>query len=260
MDKLPSVVIIGAGKLATQLGKTLYQKGFPIMQVYSHTIVSAKLLGEKINASYTNELSQIISEAEVYIYAIKESAIESCIDKIPKNKGLHIHTAGSVSMSVFAEKTENYGVLYPLQTFSKERDVNFEKIPVFIEANSKQNELFLNDFAHSISNQVQYADSEQRKSLHLAAVFACNFVNHLYAIAEKLLADKGISFDNLLPLINETAAKIQDISPKDAQTGPAVRFDKNSIQKHLDTLNNMPYEQAIYKLLSENIFRYTQKK
>jgi predicted short-subunit dehydrogenase-like oxidoreductase (DUF2520 family) len=260
MDKFPSVVIIGAGKLATQLGKILHKKGFPILQVYSHTIVSAKLLGEKINVPYTNELSQIISEAEVYIYAVKDSAIEICIEKTPKNKGLHIHTAGSVPMSVFAKKKENYGVLYPLQTFSKERNIDFKKIPIFIEANSKQNELFLNDFAHFISNQVKYADSEQRKNLHLAAVFACNFVNHLYAIAEKLLAEKGIPFDNLLPLINETATKIQDISPKDAQTGPAVRFDKNSIQKHLDALNNMPNEQTIYKLLSENIFRYTHEK
>ena len=260
MKTLPSIVFIGAGKLATQLAKALYKKDFPILQVYSRTTASAKTLAQKLHTPFTNTLEEINLNADIYIYAVKDDALATIINENPAKKGLHIHTAGSLPMSIFNDKVENFGVVYPLQTFSKERDVVFEKIPIFIEGNTHENTIILQELFSKISSKTQLANSEQRKRLHLSAVFVCNFVNHLYTIAEKLLSEAGLPFENLLPLIEETASKLNELTPYEAQTGPAVRFDKNIIENHIDTLKTMPNEQTIYKLLSESIFRYTQQK
>ena len=249
------IVLIGAGNVATHLADTLFKKGFSIVQIYSRTEQSAKALSEQYAAPFITDIQQIERNADIYVYALKDDAIAVIAKQNPAKKGLHLHTAGSVPMTVFAGLCENYGVIYPLQSFSKNRPVNFEEIPVFIEANTSDNLDMLWTFAKQISKNVQETDSEKRKLLHLSAVFACNFVNHLCVIAEKISNDAQISFENLLPLIQETVAKLHALPPLNAQTGPAVRRDKLTMAKHIDLLKQMPQEQKIYKLISENIMR-----
>ena len=153
----------------------------------------------------------------------------------------------------------NFGVIYPLQTFSRKREVNFRDIPVFIEANSSANLEILRNIAGSISGIVSEADSEQRQLLHISAVFACNFVNHFYFIASELLKKNNVSFDVIKPLILETALKVQELQPIEAQTGPAVRFDKNIIDKHLSKLADAEEYRQLYELISKSIFEHHKK-
>ena len=171
------------------------------------------------------------------------------------NNGIWVHTAGSIPMNIFSSFTENYGVFYPLQTFSKTRDVDFSRIPVFIEGKNDEIVSSLKETAEKITSDVRDADSGQRKELHLAAVFACNFTNHMYAIAAKLIEDKGLAFDSIRPLIAETAAKIEEIEPYKAQTGPAIRYDEGVINKHLALLQNDTFKD-IYSLLSKSIHEF----
>lgn len=246
------IVLIGAGNLATRLGIALHEKGCSILQVYSRTEDSARALAEKVGASYTHLIDQIVNDADLYIFSVKDDALPGLLRKMHKNEALWVHTAGSMPMDIFSLHTDNFGVLYPLQTFSKQREVDFSAIPIYIEANQPHHLDHLKKLAARLSTQVIEATSEQRKSLHVAAVFACNFTNHMYAIAANLLEEKGLSFDQLIPLINETAAKVNTLHPKEAQTGPAVRFDKAVINRHIEMLENDNLKK-IYNLLSENI-------
>ncbi|HSM47070.1 MAG TPA: DUF2520 domain-containing protein, partial [Draconibacterium sp.] len=159
-------------------------------------------------------------------------------------------------LSAIEDFSENTGVFYPLQTFSKKREVDFDEIPVFIESNSMKNKETLLHIANSISKSVSEINSEKRKLLHISAVFACNFVNHFYTIAADILKSKDISFDVLKPLIRETALKVQELAPEKAQTGPAVRFDENIISAHLQALNNFDDYRQLYLSVSKSIFEH----
>jgi predicted short-subunit dehydrogenase-like oxidoreductase (DUF2520 family) len=172
---------------------------------------------------------------------------------------LIFHCSGSLPLSALNKYSENIGVFYPLQTFSKSRDVDFSEIPIFIESNSIKNEELLIKIASEISNSVSVLNSEKRKTLHISAVFACNFVNYFYSIAADILKSKDIPFDVLKPLILETAQKVQEIHPEKAQTGPAVRFDENIINTHLQELNNFSDYQQLYKSISKSIFEHYKK-
>ena len=254
------IVLVGAGNVATQLGKSLKEKGFHILQVYSYTIESAEKLGKILHSDYTSQINAINPNADIYIFSVKDSALSDLLKQIKINRGLCVHTAGSLPMSVFQTgNIQEYGVFYPLQTFSKTRDISFQKIPIFIEANNPKNEDLLCELASSISEKVIVLSSEKRKYLHLAAVFACNFTNHLYANASEILEQEGLSKEFLLPLIDETANKIHDLTPREAQTGPAVRYDKNVIDKHLDLLKDNPETRNLYEVLSESIYRKSEK-
>ncbi len=249
---MKKVIFIGAGNLATQLSKTLQEHGYEIVQIYSRSITNAKILGELLSCEYTDNLSQIKDAADLYIFSVKDTALQDCIRHIKPNNGLWVHTAGSIPITVFEPHIKRYGVLYPLQTFSKNKRVDFTNIPFFIEANSGRDLQLLTDIASNISQNVRTISSEQRKYIHLAAVFACNFTNHLYAISEKLLQEQGLPFDILLPLIQETADKVKGMSPVAAQTGPAVRYDENVMHKQLSLLKDERLKD-IYQLLSQNI-------
>ena len=168
------------------------------------------------------------------------------------NRGLWVHTAGSMDKEVFAPYTARYGVFYPMQTFSKERETDFDDIPIFVEANHTDDTERLQKLAGRLSTKVYEATSEQRKYLHLAAVFACNFSNHLYALCDRILSEHGLSFETMLPLIRETAAKVADMPPAQAQTGPAIRYDKNVIDKQMALLSD-PTMRQIYDLMSRSI-------
>ncbi len=255
----PSFVIIGAGKLATHLSETLKINGYSIRQVYSRTAQSAKPLADKLNTRFTVQPKEIEADADIYIVAVKDSAYNDLLPQINFGKALVVHCSGSLPLSLLGKYAENTGVLYPLQTFSKNREVNFQEIPVFVEANSLQNEAVLLEITRKISGKVSVLDSEKRKFLHIAAVFACNFVNHLYTISSEILKNEDIPFEVLKPMILETAQKVQVIHPFDAQTGPAIRFDENIISAHLNDLRGLNDYAELYSSISRSIFEHHQK-
>lgn len=252
-----SIVFIGAGNLATNLAKALYYKGFRIVQVYSRTEESARNLAQAVEAAYTTDLSSVTGDARLYIVSLKDAAFVELLPQIVSEKkdALWVHTAGSIPMNVWEGQADRYGVFYPMQTFSKQRAVDFQDIPVFIESNSVEDTRFLKDIASALSERVYEATSEQRKSLHLAAVFTCNFTNHMYTLASHLLKKYQLPFEVMLPLIDETARKVHELEPRLAQTGPAVRYDENVINSHLQMLADEPEMQEIYELISKNIHR-----
>ena len=252
---MKKIIFIGAGNLATQLSSAMKEQGYDIIQIYSKSLKNAKILGSSLSCDYTDDLNQIKDTADLYIFSIKDTALQECIRSVKPNKALWVHTAGNIPMSVFEPHAKRYGVFYPLQTFSKNKKVNFSNIPFFVEANSEKDATLLTDMALKISQDVRVISSEQRKYIHLAAVFACNFTNHMYAISEKLLKEHGLPFDILQPLIQETSDKIKKISPVTAQTGPAVRYDENVMNKQLSLLKDDQLKE-IYRLLSKNIHAF----
>ena len=248
------IVLIGAGNLATHLGKALHAAGHDMVQVFSRTMQSAETLASLWDAEPLTDMAQVRDDADVYIFSVKDSALEQLISQLcGGEKKVFLHTAGSMPMSVFRGKALHYGVLYPMQTFSKQREVDFSIIPCFIEANDEFALKQIEGLAGQISHRVYQLSSEDRKYLHLSAVFACNFANHCYAASQELLQQHGIPFDVMLPLIDETAAKVHGMTPKEAQTGPAVRYDENVIGKQIQLLENQPYFQKIYDCMSKSI-------
>ena len=248
------IVLIGAGNLAPHLGKALHAAGHDMVQVFSRTMQSAETLASLLDAEPLTDMAQVRDDADVYIFSVKDSALEQLISQLcGGEKKVFLHTAGSMPMSVFRGKALHYGVLYPMQTFSKQREVDFSIIPCFIEANDEFALKQIEGLAGQISHRVFQLSSEDRKYLHLSAVFACNFANHCYAASQELLQQHGIPFDVMLPLIDETAAKVHGMTPKEAQTGPAVRYDENVIGKQIQLLENQPYFQKIYDCMSKSI-------
>lgn len=253
-------VIIGAGNVATHLSKALQHAGIEIVQVYSRTKESAQVLSEQLGVECTTEYDNLRADADIYIYSVKDSALNQLISSIKNKNAIHLHTAGSIPMSIFENRAKDYGVLYPLQTFSKAKEVNFSQIPVFIEGNSDETEVIISQIAQKLSEKVYNINSEQRLRLHISAVFACNFTNCMYNIAAELVEDAALPFEILKPLIVETANKIETLHPFDAQTGPAVRYDNNVIDKHLKLLNSNEKLQRIYTELSQLIYETHKNK
>ncbi len=253
------IVVIGAGNVATHLAAALYNKGFNICQVFSRTEESAISLAKKVNAGYTTCLSDVNKSADIYLYSISDSILPDLVSEIRIPDAIHIHTSGSTAMDIFRGNAVNFGVLYPLQTFSKAREVNFSVIPLFIEANNEYTYRKLEALALSLSSDVYEMSSERRKKLHLSAVFACNFVNHMYEIGSELVQDAGVDFDILQPLIKETYDKIKTMTPREAQTGPAIRNDRNIIETHMKLLNGKRNLAKIYELISNDIYSIHKK-
>jgi predicted short-subunit dehydrogenase-like oxidoreductase (DUF2520 family) len=253
MSSEKTIVLIGAGNLATQLGMALHLEGYSITQVYSRTKKSATTLSKKLNTTPITDFKKLDATASIYIIAVKDDAIEEVVSQLKLTTGIVVHTSGSISMDVLKGTSKNYGVFYPLQTFSKNKQVDFRTVPICIEGNDVATTTTLLYFAKSISRNVKKINSVQRQKIHLAAVFACNFSNHLYSIAEKLLAKDKLSLNLLKPLIAETATKISNHSPALMQTGPATRADKKTMDAHLKLLSKEKDLQKIYRLLSESI-------
>lgn len=254
MGQGKDIVVIGAGNVATHLSQALHGAGHRILQVYSRTRESAQLLASRLGCPYATSLDAVRGDAQVYILCVKDSVLEEVARGLQGRIGdaLVLHTAGSMPMEVLPYPRR--GVLYPMQTFSRDRQVDFAEIPLFIE--SATDEPLLRELAQSISRHVYAMGSEQRKHLHVAAVLACNFVNHMYALSSDVLQEAGIPFEVMLPLIDETARKVHNLSPLQAQTGPAVRFDQNVMQAHEAMLPTDVRE--IYRLLSQSIHRKAQ--
>lgn len=255
---ISNIVFIGAGNVAIHMSKAFLKADNKVLQVYSRTIEHAQMLADEVHADFTNDLENIRTDADVYIFSVKDDALPEILRRMPKTSGIWIHTAGSVPLHIFAPYLTNYGVIYPLQTFSKNRSVSFSETPLFIEASNAETRKIIESLATTLSPKVYYLNGEKRQYLHLSAVFACNFANHMYTLAADILEDKGISFDVLKPLITETAKKITEMSPRDAQTGPAVRFDKSVMEKHLGLLKDEE-KKRIYRLLSESIHKHAKQ-
>lgn len=256
MDK---VIFIGAGNVACHLAPALHEAGYDIVQVFSRTEPSACNLAEQIGARFTTALAAIDPTADVYLYAVTDSALPGLAARVNAPDALHLHTSGSTGLDVFAGHARHFGVLYPLQTFSKHKAIRFPEINFFIEGNDDFARRKVREMASTLSRHVQELDSAGRKRMHLAAVFACNFTNHLYEIAAELLAEAGIDFRVMLPLIDETTEKIKTLSPYEAQTGPAVRNDRNITDKHLALLAGKRELETIYCLLTDDIHAIHQK-
>jgi predicted short-subunit dehydrogenase-like oxidoreductase (DUF2520 family) len=252
------VVFIGAGNVATHLATELYRQKTDIVQVYSRTIKSAQELAIKVKATPITDINAVITNADLYIFSVKDSVLSDLIGQMPKTSGVWIHTAGSIPADIFENYIPDYGVLYPFQTFTKGRIIGWEEIPIFIEASNKESLDTIMSVAKQLSNKVYELSSDKRKYIHLTGVFACNFSNHMYTLSKTVLEKVGLPFEIALPLIDETCAKIHELSPVDAQTGPAVRYDENVINKHLELIEDDQIKE-IYKLISKNIYDIHQK-
>ncbi len=248
------VTLIGAGNLATHLAKALFNADISVHQIFSRILQPAEELAQLVNSSAITDITAIDPTVDIIFICVSDSAIENIIQSITFQPRLIVHTAGSIPMDVL-KKFENFGVLYPLQTFSKKIDLVFQNVPVCLEANSQENIEILAKVAEKITKSVYQLSTEQRLYCHLAAVFANNFTNHMFAIAEQILVQNDISFDILKPIIRETVRKISNNSPVESQTGPAARNDKLTMNKHIELLNSSVLEK-IYSFVSQNISEF----
>lgn len=257
MSKKLKIVLIGAGNVGFHLGKKLNEVGFHIAQVYSRKISKAKRLAKKTNCDAIHNIVNVSTNANLYILAVPDSAIEKVAADLSENisnSKLVVHTSGATSSTVLKPYFKNYGILYPLQTFSVARKVNFENIPICVDSNLKKNRILLEKLGNSISQNVHQINDQERAILHVAAVFVNNFSNNLFTIGDKITSTENLPFDILKPLIKETVEKITHHSPSEMQTGPAKRGDQTTIDLHLKYLeNNFPEFIEVYQTMTRNI-------
>lgn len=251
------IVLVGAGNLATSLGKALVDAGHDVVQVYSRTMESAKAVADIAGGAPTTSIAAVRTDADVYLVAVKDSVLPELVPQLCKGREqrVFLHTAGSMPMDVFKGMALHYGVLYPMQSFSKDNIVDFSEVPCFVEGSDDLALRTATELAGSVSGNVSSLSTDDRRYLHLAAVFACNFANHCYAMAEDILASRGLPFSVMLPLIDETARKVHTMSPLRAQTGPAVRYDENVIRSQSGLLRDNPFMKEIYDRMSLSIHR-----
>ena len=249
-------VILGAGNVAWHLGHGLLKNGISVVQVYNRNPEHGRSLADSLKAKYIDSPDKLIKNAGLYVIAVSDDAIGSLAGQLAISEGgLLVHTAGGVEMDVLSGINESYGVLYPLQTFTKERPVDFSRIPLLIEANNPANLGKLKQLALILSQRVYEVSSEDRQILHLAAVIASNFSNHLMACADNILKHRKLSLELLEPLMLETVAKAFAVTPLKAQTGPAVRGNTKLMEKHIAMLRPYPEIKEIYRLISDNIIK-----
>jgi len=243
------IIILGAGNVGTHLFRNLNSsKKTEVVQWYNRSLDSIKKYKKEV--AVTNQIKDL-KEADIYLLALSDDVIPEMAKQLKDLKGIIAHTAGSVPMSILNE-SNNYGVFYPLQTFSKNRDTDFKNIPICLEASNEGSYQTLFKLASTLGNNINKINSKQRLGLHTAAVFVNNFTNHLYQLENTICKEHNISFSLLQPLIKETAAKIESMTPKDAQTGPALRKDNITLQKHQVQLSN-PDIKNLYLYLTESI-------
>jgi predicted short-subunit dehydrogenase-like oxidoreductase (DUF2520 family) len=249
------ITIIGSGNVATHLAAAFKNAGHRIIQVYSRDIHNAALLAYHVGAEAIDKLDQLNPGTDIFIISVKDDAIRTIAETLARHEKLLVHTSGATDLQALLGFTNKAGVIYPLQTLSKNKEVDFLTVPLCIEGADEETKKTLTQLAQTISNNIYSVDSAQRKILHLAAVFACNFPNYLYSIAQQLLTEHDMDFEMLRPLILETAQKVQTHLPAEVQTGPAVRNDKNTMAAHLQMLNNEVDLKEIYSILSQQIIK-----
>jgi len=257
--EIRQIVIIGSGQLAAHLAIAFTYVGCEIMQVVGRNPEKTRLLAQKHEADCVFSVDQINRNADLYVLAVSDNAIAEIVTKLPVLNGICVHTSGSMGMEVFNHKFASYGVFYPLQTFTEERNVDFSTIPIFVEANEPTVLTTLRSIARALTNQVYEVDSAERRKLHLAAVMVSNFVNVLLSMGNDILHDINLPFNLLQPLVLETINKAFDSNPGHAQTGPAKRDDKETMQMHLALLKNRPEMADLYSLFSVYIQKINPK-
>lgn len=252
MHSIRNIAFAGSGNVAWHLSSSLKMKGFGISGIWSRDFTHALALAENCKSKAFQNVSDLSHDADLIILAVSDSAIEDVANSIGHFDGIVVHTAGSVSIDKL-NFFENYGVIYPLQTFTKEIPVNLADVPFFTEASSDEVGSLLAEVALNLSDKVFGIDSERRMMLHVAAVFAGNFSNFMYVIGNELLQSSALPLDILNPLISETARKAVNGNPIQVQTGPARRNDALTLEKHLAALALHPEYVEIYRLVSELI-------
>jgi len=248
-----NIVCIGSGNVATHLAIAFKAVGAELVQIWSRDIRNGEILAALTKSTAVSDWNKLDRNADCYLIAVKDDAIPAVAERLKGLKGIVVHTSGATAMDALAQTGTGYGVLYPLQTFSKTKAVDLTKVPLCIEASDPATFEKLSAIAHLISPLVSLVNSEQRKVLHLAAVFACNFSNHLYALSHTILEHYQLKFELLKPLILETAEKVQTSLPEEVQTGPAIRNDEETMKKHMALLREFPEMQEIYEMLSKSI-------
>lgn len=252
-----TIALIGAGNVALHLGQQLRACGIVISQVYSRHLERARDLGDLLHAMPISQWEALHQHADAYLLAVSDDAIrpvgETLANRLPADS-LVIHTSGATPRGLLADLFPRAAVLYPLQTLSRNRHLDFfTEVPLCYDAGNPDDLALLAQLARQMSAEVHQLDDDQRARCHLAAVFANNFSNHLFQIAAELLAERELPFSLIRPLIRETAAKVQAQLPETAQTGPARRGDQATLQRHVAQLSAYPELQAIYQLFSDHI-------
>lgn len=260
-QEIKKVTIVGAGNVAHNFALAFRNAGYIIHEVYSRTQRSAMLLSQALNTNYTTNLAELKSDTDLIILAINDDALTDVVCNIKVKNVPIVHTSGSTPIDVFEPcGFEKYGIFYPVQSFSKNETESLEPIPICVEANNPNTEDLFLSLARSLSTKVFAMDSEKRKALHVAAVFANNFTNHLFHIAGDILSKKQIPFEIIRPLVEKTAGKIKFEKPINAQTGPAVRDDKEVIESHKQYLASNPEYVKIYDLITADILKAQKNK
>lgn len=256
---LHKISFAGAGRVAGALCREVYSAGNNIELIVSKSENSGPSLARSCNASWST-VPHFPDSTDIIIISVPDHRLKSVLAKLVcRTDALVVHTAGSIGLDVFPEKFKHKGILYPLQTFSMERKVDFLDLPFFIESSDKRSDIILENLIRSIGGRVYFTDTEHRRALHLAAVFVCNFTNHLLTLGKEIALGSGFEFEVLVPLIKETVSKAIDNGPQKSQTGPAVRNDQNTIEKHLELLFLSPDIQRIYSEISRSIIKHHKK-
>ncbi len=250
------ITVIGAGNVGYHLSQRLKEVGHTIVQIFSRQTNKVIRISRIIGANPIDNLSSLNPGADLYILAVKDDAIATVAEKIKKRipaTSWVVHTSGSTPSTVLEPYFENYGVFYPLQTFSMNRLADFLNIPILIDANKELMKNRLQELAETVSSKIYLINDEQRAKIHVTAVVVNNFTNYLYTMAEDILQQEELPMEVLIPLIQETSKKVSLYPAKEMQTGPAQRGDKKTIKRHLEFLEKYPNYQKIYEVLSKGI-------
>jgi predicted short-subunit dehydrogenase-like oxidoreductase (DUF2520 family) len=249
------IVLFGAGNVATHLSRHLHAQGHSIDYVWSRNLDTARTLAHQVEARASSKLSELPRQSDFYLLAVPDEAVASLAADCQDCRGIWLHCAGALSMQVFKGLFKEYGVMYPLQTLSKDFPLQSGKIPFLVEGSSPEVGAQVTALASSISDRVETADSDTRLVVHLAAVFANNFSNHMVHIAQQILKEQNLSADLLAPLLEETYGKIARVGAGKAQTGPAVRDDQITLRRHIEWLKTHPEWEKLYTFMSREIAR-----
>lgn len=247
------IAILGAGNVGYQLTWHLNNSGHTIVQVYSRHLPSAKWVGNLMDIPFTSDMAALTREADIYLIAVNDDSVADVATQLKLGDKVVAHTSGAVPMDILHGVSRNYGIFYPLQTLSRNISVDFSVIPICMNGVNDHTREILKDLATALTRQVVIVDDDKRLAIHVAAVIANNFTNHLFSISQLILERNGLSFEILKPLINETVRKIQNHEPLNVQTGPAVRHDEDTILKHLGFLSSDERFREIYDLMSRSI-------
>ena len=249
------IVMIGAGNVATHVSRHLHSSGHKLQCIYSKSGVSAKTLAAELGVPGTSNREEVPAEADFYFICVPDREVPGIASKFSDTKGIWLHTSGALPMSILQPVSDRYGVLYPLQTLSRSRPLAASQIPCLVEGSAKDVTASIMNLALSVFERVEKVNSEQRLVIHTAAVFTNNFSSHMVHIGRELLAQREVDPQLLNPLLEETFAKIRDLGTVEGRTGPAVRGDQGTMNKHIELLQDHPAWQKLYTFISRDIER-----